>query len=113
MSSELLGFNLYIIGDNPQLAEVFTPPAAIRFTDSRGTVLHTMDTSGPMANGLTPNTHGWLGAGDLTGTHADYARAPRPTYWGVLANRDATSGWTSIQYRLSNTTTWLDILACR
>ncbi len=97
---------------NQQSADGFVPPAAVRFVDARGTVLHLVDTSGPMATGLTPDTHGGLSPGDPNGSVADYRAAQQPVFWGVLTTTAAVDGWTSIQYRLQDTTAWFDILNC-
>ncbi len=112
LGDEITSLQLRLV-ENDTVASLFTRPAEVRFVDATGSVVHTIDTTGPMADGRRPDTHGWLANDDPTAAHASYAETPRPTSWGVLAPSDQIVGWAAVEYRMPDSTVWVDVTTCR
>ncbi len=108
----LLAFKLYNPSSNHGLADAFNAPGAVRFLDDGGQLVRLISTSDPMTTSRTAASHGWIGAGDGTGTYASFDSAPTPTYWGVLVDAESVEGWSQVQWFDEATVTWSDVPNC-
>lgn len=112
MSPTMSAYKLYNPGGAGSRADSFNPPASVRFLDADGQEIHRVDTSGPMVRSTSAGSHGWVGAGNATGTYPNHADAPKPTYWGVLVPYDQVASTVLVEVLDASSGAWLPSPGC-